>query len=403
METAMSNAAQLPTFDLNEPGAQDELYERYADLRSKSRVVHSDRFGGYYMLTRYEDIKAALTQPDLFASGQGVTIPHFGLPIPALPLEADPPEHKAFRALLLPLFRPRQVAKFGEYVEEVTAELIDAFIERGEADLKAELCEVVPSRLTELFLGLQDGEWQRLRSFGPRLLQTSREQLLAENEEVARELMSFFREVLDRKRADPKDDLLSLLVTAEVDGAPLAPDQVLGMAILVGEAGHATTIRSLTSTFLMLGLDMELRQRLIDDPALIPATINEILRLEAPSQMFARTVTRDCEFAGHRFKAGDKVGILFGSGNRDDKVFDRPDEVDLERKPNPHLSFGVGIHRCVGEPLARLEMQVVIEQVLRRLPDYRLKDPDNVEWLPGFRRELATLPVTFSAGARTTG
>ncbi|MEV0628070.1 cytochrome P450 [Nonomuraea wenchangensis] len=396
----MTDATRLPTFDLNEPGTQDELYERYADLRSKDRVAHSDRFGGYYMLTRYEDIKAALTQPDLFASGQGVTIPHFGLPIPAIPLEADPPEHKALRALLLPLFRPRQVAKFGEYVEKVTTELVDAFIERGEADLKAELCEVVPSRMTEHFLGLGDGEWQRLRSFGPKLLQTSREELLAENESVARELMSFFREVLDRKRADPQDDLLSLLVTAEVDGAPLAPDQVLGMAILVGEAGHATTIRSLTSTFFMLGRDTELLRRLIDDPELIPAAINEILRLEAPSQMFARTVTRDCEFAGHQFEAGDKVGILFGCGNRDEEVFERPDEVDLDRRPNPHLSFGVGIHRCVGEPLARLEMKIVIEQVLRRLPDYVLKHPDDTEWLPGFRRELAALPVTFTAGTR---
>ncbi|WP_067904322.1 cytochrome P450 [Nocardia vaccinii] len=400
MHDDISATHPSPTFDLHDDNVQSRLYSEYERLRARSRVARGEKYGGYYMLTRYEDVKSALLKPDQFISRQGVTIPPYGLPIPSIPIEADPPEHRDYRSLLMPLFRGPHIAQLAEHVTEVTEKLIDDFIEQGYADLKKDLCEVVPSKMTEEFLGLADGEWQTLRSFGPVLLQTSRDELLSENATAAKGLMEFFSGVLDRKRQDPGDDLLTLLVNGEIKGEPMSSDEILGMAIMVGEAGHATTIRALTSTFLYLGEDLELRRQLIDDLSRVPSLIDEILRLESPVQLFARTVAADMEFAGTHFTTGDRVGMLFGCANRDEDVFDHAHTVDLDRKPNPHLSFGVGIHRCIGEPLARAEMKVVIEQVLRRIPDYSINPDAKLSWTPGHARELSSLPVTFTAGAR---
>jgi len=176
---------------------------------------------------------------------------------------------------------------------------------------------------------------------------------------------------------------------------------VLGMAIMVGEAGHATTIRALTSAFYYLARDAELRHQLIENPGLVAPFVEEILRLESPVQMFVRTVTEDVEFAGHDFVAGDKVGLLFGSANRDESVFANADQIDLDRKPNPHVAFGLGIHRCVGEPLARREMNSVITTVLERLPEFRLDPGRQPRWVPGHARELDGLWVLIGPGHAT--
>ncbi|GAA0985737.1 monooxygenase YjiB [Acrocarpospora macrocephala] len=389
----------LPRLDVNDENIHECLYETFKEVRDASPVAHSERYGGYYTLTRYDDVRRAAMNHELFSTAQGVTIPAFGRPVPAIPLEVDPPEHTAYRRMLLPYFRPAAASNFERVIRDVITGAIDGIVGLGEADFYKEIAEPVPPVVVAHLLGMRVEDWTLLRTWVARLIKSSREQEHGANEEASAELFGYLSDLLRDKRADPKDDLLSHLVAEEMDGAPLPDERILGIASLVGVAGHETTVNAIANLLRHIGLNPAVRAALIAHPELIPAAVEEGLRYDAPQIQLARTVRTDCEFAGHRFSQGDKVGLLWGSANRDDRKFDDPDDFKLDRRTNHHLAFGAGAHKCLGEHLARLEIRIVVEEVLRRIPDYRLVDPDAVEWTPGMNREMHALRVTFPVGA----
>ena len=212
---------------------------------------------------------------------------------------------------------------------------------------------------------------------------------------AAMELYRYFGALLEERRATPRDDLTSALLAAEVDGRALTEDELLGFCFLLLIAGHETTANLLGNALLALGRDPDARAALVRDPALLTTAVDEFLRWDAPVQGLARTVTRDVELHGKRLRPEQKVLLLFGSANRDERRFEEPDRLILDRRPNPHLAFGHGTHACLGAMLAETEARVGLELLLARLPAYEIVDAGVERVHSGPIRGLARLPVTF--------
>ena len=213
------------------------------------------------------------------------------------------------------------------------------------------------------------------------------------------ELFTYFHGLAEQRRAHPTDDIVSMVVHGTVDGAPLPPVELLSYYFLLVVAGHETTTNLLGNTFLQLALRPHLRKELVAQPALIPDAVEEFLRWDSPTQGLSRTVVGEVEMHGTKLRPGEKVHLLFAAANRDERTFERPDELDIRRDPNPHLSFGHGIHFCLGAKLARLEMQVALEEVLRRIPDFDLAC-EHVERLPSpLLRGVERLPLALERRA----
>jgi cytochrome P450 len=258
-------------------------------------------------------------------------------------------------------------------IRATTVELIDALLARGEGDLMRDLAEPVPARTTLRFLGLDEDQWSRyLRAVTVIVHESSRdfERAMAAFMDVAPDLMGR----LAQRRADggAGDDFISLLVRAEVDGRALRDEQILDMCFLQLTGGLHTTAAAIGSSLLYLARHPAERERLAAEPDRIPVAVEELLRHQSPVQGLARTVTRDTVLGGRELCAGDKVWVLWGSANRDEKEFPDAATVDLDRDPNRHVAFGVGAHRCLGLHLGRLETRVVLEEVLRRMPGYEI-------------------------------
>jgi cytochrome P450 len=394
------DSSALPRFDVNDADVHDHLYETMREVRMAGRVAYSERHGGYYMLTGYDDVRRAAMDHELFTTSHGVTIPAMKKSMPAIPLEVDPPEHTQYRRLLLTQFRPDQARALEPVMRATIGEAIDRIIEKGYADFYADIAEPVPPIIVAHVLGMETADWRKLRAWVSAGIHASIHGLESAEQESIDQIERYLRALLEHKRSDPGDDLISVLLAQTIEGEPLPDSRILGIASLVGIAGHETTVNAIANMLRYLGLHPDHRAALLDDPALIPHAVEEILRYDAPQIQLARTVTTDCVFAGHAFSAGDRVGLLWGSANHDERQFPDPESFRLDRQRNHHLTFGAGAHKCLGEHLARLEITVVVSEVLRRIPDYELVDPGNVEWTPGMNREMKSLPVTFPIGDR---
>ncbi len=387
--------ALLPHFDVNDPDVHDTLYETMREVRAAGPVAYSERYGGYYMLTRYQDVRRAASDHEHFTTTAGVTIPAMKKSAPAIPLEVDPPEHTAYRRMLLPLFRPAVVKRFEPLMLATVDAAIDRIADRGRADFYADVAEPVPPVVVAQLLGMEPDDWRQLRAWVSASIHASIAGDDGAESANTGHLEEYLRALFERKRARPGDDLISALLAETVDGEPLPDDRILGIASLVGVAGHETTVNAIANLLRYLGQHPDHRAAVIADPSLMPHAVEEILRFDAPQIQLARTVTGDCEFAGHRFRQGDRVGLLWGSANHDEEQFVDPETFRLDRGRNHHLAFGAGAHKCIGEHLARLEIAVVVGQVLHRIPDYELVGGGQVEWTPGMNREMTALPVTF--------
>jgi cytochrome P450 len=245
-------------------------------------------------------------------------------------------------------------------------------------------------------LGFGTTDWRLLRDWLNIMIEAARVGDIERGTEAATAFVGHLAAALDERRSRPRDDMLTRIVESEVDGHALSELDALGMTWLTFVAGHETTVGGLGGLLMHVGSDPSLKRRLLADPALIPKAIEETLRLEAPIQGMLRTVTRDVCIRDQRMREGDKIWLVYGSGNRDEEQFTDPAQFDLDRSPNRHLSFGDGIHRCVGAPLAQLEMQVALEEMLRRLPDYTVDDPAGLDFHSHQSRMLARLPARWS-------
>ncbi len=395
-------------YDIFDPDYVRDPAPVWDDLRERCPIAHTTRWGGSWLPTRYEDLQQMVKMVPALSSRSSVVVPpppelreilvaeakKYGSESP--PITADPPEHMPFRRLILPFFSPHAVEGQIPYTRALCNSLIDGFIEKGEADAAAGYAQQITPRVIAHVLGIDPGraddfvDWVRgLLEFG----QTQPEMRI----KYRGIIRDFFQEMVAERRANPGDDAISTLIRAEVDGKKLDDYKIVGVCVLLLVAGIDTTWSSISSSLLHFATHSQDQARMRAEPELLPMAVEELLRFYSPVTM-ARKVTEPVEMDGVEMVPGDRVLLNFPGANRDPAVFERPDEVQLDRKRNRHIAFGLGIHRCAGSNLARMEMQVALHVWFDRIGAFTLTDPDAVTWAGGQVRGPRTVPVRFAAG-----
>lgn len=346
-------------------------------------------------LSRYEDVLWALKHPECFSSApEAVDI---GQDQPLIPLQVDPPDHAKYRRLLDPELSPKKMAALEADARALVNGLIDAFVDRKSCDFHAEFATPLPSSIFLALMGLPQSDLSQFLQWRDDTVRPATDDL----EEAARirdrvgtEITEYFRAALAERRARPDGSLMSRIATAEIDGRPLTESEQLGMAHLLLLGGLDTVTATLDCMVLHLAREPEKRRALVEDPTLIAPAVEELLRHETPVTMVIRMVKQDCEIGGVQLRAGDHAVLLIGAGNADPSEFDAPELVDFRRQANRHLAFGGGPHRCLGSHLARLELRVALEELHRRIPDYRIPDDADVR-LESAIRQATSLPLVW--------
>jgi len=383
-------------FDHHDPELGERAHEVYAEMLQRCPVAHSDRHGGYWIVSSYEGVHEALQDYELFTTHPSVNIPAgVGHRRPMLPLEVDPPIHVKYRSLLAPVFAPVRIAALEGKIRELCDSLIDAFIANNECDFMTQLALPLPTAIFTEMMGLPLGDADRFHNWKNVILHGHHDDPDGtKRAATGQELHAYLSELLEDRKHMRRDDIISVLIDSEVDGEKLSDEEVLDITYLLFLAGLDTVANSLALHFLHLAKHPEDRDRLVHDPGLIPDAIEEMLRYESPI-LGARTVTREAEFHGAHMAKGDRLLVNMTASGRDPEQFPEPDRVVFERKPNRHMAFAVGPHRCVGSHLARLEMRVVYEQMHSRIPDYRLKEGAVIHRHAGSVSGIDALPLVW--------
>lgn len=385
--------AQFSTYNTT-PAKAFELVER---ARTRCPVPHSDELGGFHVFINYDDVRKGLLDWKTFGSSPSVFRPYVeGQPI-FPPNSFDPPEHTPWRKVFSDGVNVRTPDRIEPLVRAYTIGCIEAFVGRGECDLATELAERVPMNAIFHILGLEPDLHAKVRKLTVEMLSS-----LDKLDEFVR-LFTEFRDFgygeVEKRRSDPRDDYLTVLADARLGERPLTPDEIGGAVIALLAAGHGTTTAALVNLFYEVLRRPALKQRLIDTPSLIPAAVEESLRLHHPFFGLYRQAKKDVEISGTQIKAGDSILMSWASADRDPQLTPNPLEFDIDREPVQHLAFGLGLHSCVGAPTARMEMRVVMEELLSLLPDIELVDPDAVAWeFHGAETSaIPSLPARFRA------
>ena len=404
MTTNGSPTDWVSDYDIFDPDFVRNPYPLMSEIReSACPVAHTDRWGGSWMPTRYDDIVAAAQEYDIFTSRNIIVVPpptgqiegpYAGVAAP--PITSDPPEHHWHRRTILPTFAPQAVAKYEEGTRALCNRLIDSFIDAGQADAAAEYAQQIPVRVIATMLGVPLEMADEFTSWVRGVLEIGLTDPKVRVESRMK-ILGFFRAQLDDRKANPReDDLITELLNTHVDGEPVSEDYVMGVCNLMLVAGIDTTWSAIGSSLWHLAQHPDHRRQLREQPEIWPTALEELLRAYSPVTM-ARIVDRDTEFQGCPMHAGDRVLMSFPAANRDPRQFENPDEVILDREHNRHVAFGSGIHRCAGSNLARLELRVALQTWMERIPEFELVDPAAVTWaggqVRGPRRCLVRFPT----------
>lgn len=366
------------------------------ELRSKCPVAHSDRYGGVWLPTRHADVAAIASDTEHFTSRSVIVNEHRapkemapqGI---APPITSDPPFHAGARRLLLSVLSPQAVAALEPSTRAYCRELIAALDGRDRVDGAVDYAQHIPVRVIANMLGLPETDGDRFRGFVHGILEGV-DKPFEERIVVFQELFEYLQPIVEARRAEPRDDLITTLLGSELDGEPLTGFHVGRTVALLLIAGIDTTWSAIGASLWHLASHPEDRERLVREPELVPTAVEELLRAYAPVTM-ARLVRDDYEFDGCPMKAEDWILLSFPAANRDPEMFDRADEVVLDRQPNRHAAFGLGAHRCAGSHLARMEIRVALEEWLAAVPAFGLADPDAVRWSAGQVRGPRILPL----------
>ncbi|WP_326557739.1 cytochrome P450 [Micromonospora sp. NBC_01796] len=377
------------------------------DNVTRCPVAYTPAHGGTWVVSGYEHLVEALRDYSTFSSFydhsdadspmRGTSNP----PTPYLnvPQELDPPEFFTYRRLLNPPLSPERSRRREPFIRQVTAACLDRVTPTGSADLVDALTNPVPAIVTMSILGIPLADFERYAQPIHRIVYSPPGSPEAAQAMVGlAEMMGLIAQLVGQRRAEPADDLISVLATATDDNGALLPlDHVISASGLVIAGGVDTTTALVSHALHWLYRNPAERARLVADPALIPAAVEEFLRVLAPVQFMSRTATRDVELGGQHIAAGERVMLAFAAANRDPAAFDDPTEVRLDRTPNRHVAFGSGIHRCVGAHLAKVQAVVMLEEVLRRIPDY-VVDEERLRPYPSIRaiNGYINLPATFT-------
>ena len=401
--------------DHQAPGFIADRHTRYAELRERCPVVFNEHYGGFWMVTDYESVAAVARDNETFAhkyepdapdgvSYQGIC----GVPRPSyIPRqgvsEIDGPEHADLRRVLNPLMTIKAVERNRPRMEAVSAWFLDEIVEAGAADLVLDYTTPVPAVLTLEMMGMASSNWQHYADFfhATSSYEPTDERYLsavARQQDMWGELRDFAR----FRRDNPADDVTTALVSSPLDGRMLSDDEITAIMWNLVAGGLDTTTSLVSWGLHYLGTHPEDRSRLIEDPSLIPAAVEEFLRFYSPSETLTRTATRDVELGGRQIRRGDVVFISWVTANHDPVQFDSPDGVRIDRDVNKHLAFGLGGHRCIGASIARIESELMLRDVLRGIGDYAI-EVDGFKPYPGnlLMTGVVSMPVTFTPGDRS--
>ncbi|MBI5031590.1 MAG: cytochrome P450 [Chloroflexi bacterium] len=369
----MSDARDWDPLD---PETFRDVTETYRKMRERCPIAHSDRWGGFWALTRHADITRVASDNETFISSIQNLVPMSPRSgVPRRPLQVDPPEHAHFRRAMNPYFETERVAVLEPTLRQLAARYLESLITKGRGDAMDEYARCLPIRAICAFLRTpeEDADWIQARS--SKYVEAISKDDRATASALSGELDQYARRFVANRRTAPLDphlDIVSGMFQATIDGKPIADEIIAGFVRGLIVAADRSTSNGIGSSILHLAQDQNLQNYLRQNPSRLPDAIEEFVRLYAPSHATARTATREIEIGGKTIHAGEVVAMVFLAGNRDSQIFDRPDEFDLNRNPNPHLGFGHGVHKCAGQSLARLQLRIALEEFLARTSSFEL-------------------------------
>ncbi|HEX6477009.1 MAG TPA: cytochrome P450 [Acidimicrobiales bacterium] len=382
-------------FDHTDETWAADPYPIWDELRLHCPIAHSDRYGGVWLPTRHDDVAAVAYDTDSFTSRSVVVTPYRPPDLSprgiAPPISSDPPFHQGARRLLLPAFAPKAIARLEPITRAYCEELVADLSGQELVDAAEGYAQHIPVRVIATMLGFPPEDADLFRGFVAHALE---DVTLPLELRIAgmQSLFGYLQAQVEDHIARPRDDLSSQLLESEMDGQRIDSTHVAGTIALLLLAGIDTTWSAIGASLWHLAGHPDDRERLVSDPQLLPTAMEELLRAYAPVTM-ARLVKRDMEWHGCPLKADDWVLLSFPAANRDPEVFEAADQVVIDRQINRHAAFGLGIHRCVGSHLARMELRVALEVWLKAFPTFHLADPDAVVWAGGQVRGPRRLPM----------
>jgi cytochrome P450 len=395
-EATASEHAGTYADGFTDPEAANDPQTYYRKMRAAGSVLPGT-WGP--QVVRRSAIEYVLQHPDEFSSGMAAV--DLGQSVPLIPLQVDPPIHRNYRRLLDPIFAPRQMSTLEPDITKMINERIDTFIDRGECEFGAEFAIPLPSSVFLRLVGLPLSQLDMFLEMKDGILRPAADdldQIKVVQDAAAKRVESYFRDAIAERRRSPQDDLLSMFMSAEIDGQKLTEDEMVGICFLFLIAGLDTVTDSLECFFAYLAQHPEQRRRIVEDPSVIPSAVEELLRWETPVTTVPRLAARDVELDGCPIHKGENVAVIIGSGNTDEDELPDAYHVDLARNPNKHLAFGGGVHRCLGSHLARTELRIALREWHRRIPDYSIKPGTELNYMFGLR-QLDELPLVFGASA----
>jgi cytochrome P450 len=404
--------SQPPRVNLFDPVFKADPYPTYARLRS-SAPVHRATLPdgrGVWLITRYEDVLAVLKDERFVKNWRSALTPEQRAEIPPIPevmkplsqnmLDTDPPDHERLRALVSKAFTPRLIERMRPRVQAIADGLLDAVQDRGGMDLIDDYAFPLPITVIAELLGVPAEDRNNFREWSDAAVSGNASQEYLEEILIPhmQAFTDYLRALFEEKHANPRDDLVSALVQAEEAGDKLSEDELLGMVFLLLVAGHETTVNLIGNGVLALLQHPDQLRKLKDDPSLIKPAVEELLRYDGPVETSTERFAReDVDMGRTVIPRGEMVLVVLAAADHDPERFSDPDNLDITRTDNRHLAFGKGVHHCLGAPLARMEGQIAISTLLRRMPNLRLKgSPESLSWRPGMiLRGLRGLPVEF--------
>ena len=379
----MTSVAPDLVYDPSTPEFQDEIWDVYRTMRDEY-PLYRDPGGGFFALSRFEDVWEASHDWETFSN----VVAEANSLLPQM-IFMDPPRHTALRRLVSRAFTPRRVAQVEPFARETSRRLVAGVAEHGGCEVHHEFAAVVPSLVIAKLIGVPSEHIGEFRAWTGSFIEITGRDDYAE---AAANIYQLFARLLAERHRAPADDLMTALLDAEVDGQRLSEEELLGFCLLLILAGNDTTSSLIGSGIALLARDADQRALLVADPSLWPNAVEELNRVESPTQALSRTATRDVTLHGGTIPAGSRVMLLWGAANHDEREFPEPERFDARRQFSRHLAFSHGVHSCLGANLARIEARVALEEWHARFPDYEL-DGEPVRARSIWARAHSRIPV----------